>query len=131
MKKARRGYTLFEVLRVITLLVLMAAGGMPLLDARETGYRLTSAGHGVADSWAGDAVPVTDDGRQRSFPDVLVPRNIRDAHDAAVCWTGANPPPPPGPAIPPLALEEALPRGVAFTPPDAANQPPSGDTVLP
>jgi prepilin-type N-terminal cleavage/methylation domain-containing protein len=130
MKNARRGYTLFEVLLVVALLVLMAAIVVPSLDAMYADYRLGAAVDGVRASWAQSRAHAMDEGRPYRFAIVPGKSNYRVGPDSADFWNGSTPNPA-DPANPPLVLEDALPRGVSFTTADAANQPQGGDTVLP
>jgi len=131
MKKARRAYTLFEVLLVMTLLVLMAALVVPNLDAMFADYRLAAAVDGVRASWAQGRAHAMDEGRPYRFAIVPGKSNYRVGPDSSDFWTGSGSPAPADPANPPLVLEDALPRGVTFTTADAAYTPAGGDTVLP
>src|SRR5262245_18519123 len=130
MKNTRRGYTLFEVMLVIALLVLMAALVVPNLDAMYADYRLAAAVDGVRASWAQARSHSMDEGRGYRFAIVPGKGNFRVAPDSADYVTGAGPPAPPDPAKPPLVLEEALPKGITFTTAGAANQFPAGDTAF-
>jgi prepilin-type N-terminal cleavage/methylation domain-containing protein len=131
MKQTRRGYTLFEVLLVMTLLVLMAALVVPNLDAMYADYRLAAAVDGVRASWAQGRAHAMDEGRAYRFAIVPGKGNYRVAPDGADYWTGSGPPAPADPANPPLVFEEALPKGITFSTAGASNQYQSGDTALP
>ncbi len=130
----RAGFTLFEMMLVLGILVVLAAMIYPSLDAMYGGYRLTASADQVRAAWASARAHAMDDGRAYRFAVVPGKGNFRVAPDSPEYWAGNGGSPSDADlATQPLILEEAL-KGIGFTTLDAV---PSGgldqgaDSVLP
>jgi prepilin-type N-terminal cleavage/methylation domain-containing protein len=131
----RQGFTLFELLLVMAVIVVLAAVSYPSLDAMYGNFKVTAATDTVRGIWAEGRAHAMNEGRLYRFSVVPGKGNYRLAPDSADYWVGdSNPAEAPDPANPPLVVEAALPKGVAFTLGKGDQRPtgsPGGDTVLP
>jgi prepilin-type N-terminal cleavage/methylation domain-containing protein len=115
----RGGYTLFELLLVLVLLVLLTAIAYPTLDGVLASFRMTEAADMVRAAWADARAHAMNEGQAYRFSVVPGQGNFRVAPDSADYWAGNDPPNAPDPNNPPLVYDEALPRGVRFSTPDS------------
>src|SRR5262245_2035346 len=115
MTTARRGYTLFEVLLVLAILVLLAALVAPSLEAMYGDYKVTAAVDAVRGAWAQARAEAMDKGVAYRFALVPGGANYRIAPDTPDYWSGGDPPLALDPENAPVVLEDALPAGVRFT----------------
>ncbi len=116
MRRNRAGYTLFEVVLVVTLVAILAALGYPTLDTAYNGMKVQSAADAVRSAWAEAKAHAINDGRAYRFAYYPGKGNYRVAPDSADFWAGAA-----GDTAssdqgqdPPLVLEDALPRRLIF-----------------
>lgn len=111
----RGGYTLFEVVLVMTLVVILIGLGYPTLESAYSGMKLESAADAVRAGWAEAKAHAINDGCSYRFAVRPGQGVYRVAPDTADYWAGAS-------HVggvwqgeePPLDLEDELPRGVVF-----------------
>jgi prepilin-type N-terminal cleavage/methylation domain-containing protein len=126
MSTARQGFTLFELILVLAVMVVLAAIAVPSLDAMLGTYRVTAAGDSVRGAWALARAHAMNEGRPYRFSVVPHKGNYRLAPDSSEFWSGNGSAPNSTEAsAKPFILEEALPKGVRFSDP---NGPAKGDT---
>jgi prepilin-type N-terminal cleavage/methylation domain-containing protein len=112
----RQGYTLFEVVLVLALLVLLAAITYPSLDAMYGDSKVTAAGDMVRGAWAEAQARAMDEGRAYRFAVLPNQGNYRVAPDSADFWSGnGSSSRAPDATVRPLILEDKLPKPVLFT----------------
>ncbi|TMQ33677.1 MAG: prepilin-type N-terminal cleavage/methylation domain-containing protein [Planctomycetota bacterium] len=87
-RRSRQGYTLFEVVLVLALLVLLAAITYPSLDAMYGDSKVTAAGDMVRGAWAEAQARAMDEGRAYRFAVIPNQGNYRVAPDSADFWSG-------------------------------------------
>src|SRR5262245_48840117 len=135
MRASRQGFTLFELILVLTLIVILGAVSYPTLEAMYGGFKSTAAADAVRTCWAQARAKAMNDGIPYRFSVVPGKGNYRLAPDTGEFWSsnGATPSAT-DPANPPLVLEMALPKGVRFNTPKAVQAGDTGgdpaDTVL-
>ncbi len=132
--KPRRAYTLFELLLVVVLVVLLAAIAYPTMDSVLATFRMTEAADMVRANWADARAHAMNEGQAYRFAVVPGQGNFRVAPDSPDFWSGKDPPAATDPNNPPLVVDDALPRGVRFSTPDAyqsASADKSADSALP
>ena len=117
---ARRGYTLFELVLVLAILVVLAALAYPSLDSMYAGYRITAAADMVQASWASARARAMDEGRPYRFAVLLNKGNFRIAPEGADYWSGGDPAALGDPSAAGLVIEEVLPKGVRVCTHDAS-----------
>jgi prepilin-type N-terminal cleavage/methylation domain-containing protein len=125
--RARRAYTLFEVLLVLAILVILAAITYPSLDSMYGGYKVQAAADQVRGAWASARSRAVDEGRAYRFSVVQGKGNFRVAPDSHDFWKSSEPPRTEDSANPPLILGDALPKGISF----GDQLPANTDTILP
>lgn len=134
-RQDRPGYTLFELVLVLALLIVLTTIIYPSLDAMYGEYRLTQAADMVRAAWATARSRALDEGRPYRFAVVPDRGNYRVAPDSADFWAGnGDMPEAVDAATPPLILADVLPRGVRFTDAQdarAGQLDPGGESVLP
>jgi len=133
--QARPGYTLFEIILVLALIVVLTTLVYPSLDAMYGQYRLTQAADMVRAAWATARAHAMDEGRPYRFAVVPNKGNFRVAPDSSDFWGGQSSDSsgsPDSSGISPVS-EDALPKGVRFATADAVqsgNMDTSGDSFL-
>jgi prepilin-type N-terminal cleavage/methylation domain-containing protein len=118
----RRGFTMLEMLLVLAVVLVMAAVAAPSMEALQADSRLYAAADIIRARWADARARAAEDGIAYRFGVVQQTGRFRVAPDAGEFWSGDGPATPET-DVPPLVLEDTLPRGVAFA--DAAN--PTGE----
>jgi prepilin-type N-terminal cleavage/methylation domain-containing protein len=114
----RRGFTLLEVILVMTVIVLLAAMALPSIETMYGDVKVTAAADQIRGRWADARTKAIEEGRPYRFstqPD----GKFRIAPDAADFWAGGSGTPSDSVAAndsdtPPLVLEDALPKGITF-----------------
>ena len=124
----RPGYTLFELILVLAILVLMAAIVYPSFQSMYEGFKLGEATDKVRGGWASARTYAVNDSRSYRFSVVPGKGNFRVAPDAAEFWSGAEVAAN-GEGLP-FGLEDALPKGIRFTIGDNAVDA-TGESTLP
>ncbi len=110
----RRGYTLFELVLVLALLVVLAAIAYPSLDAMVGDYRIAAAVDQARAGWAQARSRSIDEGRAYRFAVIPNTGNYRIAPNSPEFWNAVGVPVTADGAVAPLVLEDGLPRGVRF-----------------
>lgn len=113
---SRRGYTLFEVVLVLAILIALTALAYPSLEAMYGDYRVTAAVDSVRAAWALGRTQALNEGRPYRFAVVYNQRDFRLAPEGSNYWTGGGDASPDDPDNPPVVVEEKLPDGVLFAP---------------
>jgi prepilin-type N-terminal cleavage/methylation domain-containing protein len=108
----RHGYTLFELVLVLAVLVLLSAIAYPSLKAMYGHYKMTGAVDTVRGAWAQARAHAIEEGRPYRFAIVPGTGQYRVAPDQPDYWSGS--PPASDPNGRALVLEKSLPGGVNF-----------------
>jgi prepilin-type N-terminal cleavage/methylation domain-containing protein len=127
---ARTGFTLFELVLVLAILVIFSALAYPSVNAFYSSHQMRRAADMVRTSWAEARAHAIDEARPYRFAIVPNKGNYRIAPHAPEYWSSDPPPAPADPANPPLVLSDALPKGLRFSTADAAG-PNAGPSSLP
>lgn len=132
----RSGYTLFEVVLVLALLVLLTGIVYPSFDSMYSDYRVHAAVDQIRALWATARAQAMNDGVPYRFAIVPGLGNCRIAPDTGDFWTTTeSPAPPPAENVEdaqPLVQDETLPRGVRCQNGEGApNVVEGGDSSLP
>jgi prepilin-type N-terminal cleavage/methylation domain-containing protein len=129
--RTRRGYTLFEVLLVMAILVILAAITYPTLDSMYAGYKVQAAADEVRGAWASARARAVDEGRAYRFAVVPGKGNFRVAPDTADYWQGSEPHSAQNSGNAPLILDDHLPKGISFVMLEGAQSgSPAADTIV-
>jgi prepilin-type N-terminal cleavage/methylation domain-containing protein len=123
--RPRRGFTLFEVILVLALLVILGALVYPSLDEMYGDNRLTAASDMVRAAWASARSHALDEGQAYRFAILPGEGNFRVAPDTSQFWGGTSgdntntPNDASADSDSSFVLEDALPKGVRFALPDS------------
>lgn len=136
MRRVRRGYTLFELIVVVALIVVLASLAIPSIENMYADSKLQAAVDQVGSKWAQMRTQAILEGRPYRFAVGSNGSDFRVAPDDSQYWGGGDPPAASNAAAPPLVVQESLPRGIQFTqadtvsanPYDALNPPPSSSS---
>jgi prepilin-type N-terminal cleavage/methylation domain-containing protein len=131
----QRGFTLFEVILVLVILLVLGAVAVSSMDSTFAHYKVTAAADMVRGAWAEAQSHAINEGRPYRFAIVPNKGNFRVAPDGAGFWAGGS-----GtaqqddPSNPAFVREGALPKGVRFSinsaqPADSFDQ--GGDSSAP
>lgn len=115
MRRARRAYTLLEMLLVLALLVILGALAYPSVDGMYSGIRLKAGADNLRSALAQARAHAMDEGCSYRFGVVAGQGNYRVAPEGADYWGDGAPAAPADPDNPPLVLEDKLPKGIVFT----------------
>jgi prepilin-type N-terminal cleavage/methylation domain-containing protein len=111
--RRRSGYTLFEVVLVMAVVVIISAIAYPSLKSMYGPYKLNGAIDTVRAAWANARARAIEEGRPYRFSVEPGGSHFRVAPDRSDYWGGSVPSnDPQGKA---LVYEEALPAGVRFS----------------
>jgi prepilin-type N-terminal cleavage/methylation domain-containing protein len=121
----RRGFTLFELVLVLAVLVTLAAIIYPSLEAMYGGYRLVAGVDMVRASWAAARSRAIEEGRPYRFAIIPGEGRFRVAPDGGTYWSD-NSPEENSNGPPPLIQEETLPKGIRFASTDSGAATDSG-----
>lgn len=136
-KRTRTGFTLFEVLLVVAIILIATALAVPALSSMQGGYKVQGAVDSVRAAWAAARAAATEQSRPYRFAVETGGRHFRVAPDEESYWSGGSGPSD-DPSGPGRIVEGALPAGVRFVingdpgapPPEATaaeeKAPPSG-----
>jgi prepilin-type N-terminal cleavage/methylation domain-containing protein len=130
-RQRRPAYTLFELVLVIALIGILLGLTYPSVDAMYAHLKLKAAADAVRGALATARAHAMDDARSYRFAVVANQGNYRVAPDGSEFWSGGEPPAAGDSSSPPLLLEDALPRGIAFTLDASRGGSSGGDTILP
>lgn len=114
----RKGYTLFELMLVLAMLVVLAAVAIPSMDSMSGTFRVTEAADMVRAKWALARSHAMNECRPYRFAVVPSRGNFRLAPDSSEFWAGGNPSGGSGSSggdQPALVQEDSLPKGVRFS----------------
>ncbi len=136
MPPQRRGYTLFELIVVVALIVVLAGLAIPSIESMYSDSKLQAAVDQVGGKWAQMRTRAILEGRPYRFAVGANGSDFRVAPDDGQYWGGGDAAAPSGSEAPPLVVEDSLPRGIQFTqadtasvnPYDALNPPPSSSS---
>ena len=117
---SRRGYTLFEMVIVVALIVLLSGLAIPSIESMYADYKLQSAVDQVGGKWALARTRAVTDGRPYRFSVGPGGDSFRVAPDDSQFWGGDAPPAADG-TVTPLVVEDSLPRGIQFAVPDTTD----------
>src|SRR5262249_53498742 len=113
-RRRRSGYTLFELVLVLAVIVMLAALTYPSLDTMSGGQRLFAASDQVKVGWALAQAHAMEEGRPYRFAIIPGKGNYRIAPDTPDFW-GGNGEASADPANPALVLIDTLPKGVVMS----------------
>jgi prepilin-type N-terminal cleavage/methylation domain-containing protein len=122
----RRGFTLLEVTLVLALIVILGAMAWPSIEAMYGDMRLTAAADQIRARWADARTQAIEEGRPYRFA-VQLDGRFRIAPDTSQEWGGGGTDLPPDTDVPPLVVEESLPKGVNFADGTGKDSTDSGD----
>src|SRR5215831_16602595 len=86
----RRGFTLFEIILVMAVLVILAGLSYPSLENMYGYYRVQAAADTLRGNWAEARTRAMEEGRPYRFAAVLGKGNFRVAPDGAEFWSGSD-----------------------------------------
>src|SRR5438105_14721693 len=110
---SRRGFTLLEVTLVMAVIVLLAAMAYPSLEAMYADIRLTAAADQIRAAWADARARAIEDGQPYRFAVLPQDGRYRVAPDSDFQADGGGAPVGDS-ELPPLVIEDSLPKGVRF-----------------
>jgi prepilin-type N-terminal cleavage/methylation domain-containing protein len=113
-RSRRRGYTLFEIILVLAILVIAAALSYPSLRSSYGYYKLQGGVDAVRSAWAHARARAIEEGRPYRFAVESGGRHFRVAPDHPDYWSGGDAPADDANGKG-MVLEQALPSGVRFT----------------
>jgi len=131
----RRGYTLFELLIVVAVVLILAGISIPSIESMYADSRLEAAADQVAGQWSAMRARAITEGRSYRFAVQPGGGDFRAAPDAPEFWSGADPPPvSANEPNAPLVVQDSLPTGIRFASiggddPAAAANPDTGEVV--
>lgn len=137
MGQPRAGYTLFELVLVLAILVILATLAVPSFQSASNSMRLTESADMLRAAWATARAHAIEESRPYRFAYVPNYGNYRIAPDSAEFWGGGTGPAEEfDPANPTYIDEQTLPRGVRFSTSEAiqsvqGNDYGNGDSFLP
>lgn len=127
MERARKAFTLFELLLVCAVLALLGAMLYPSIEGMYSGYRVSSSADQVRAAWAMARTHAMDEGRPYRFSVKPGTSEFRVAPDASSYWMGNDAlQQNDDPKNPPLIQSDEIPKPIVFniddsnplTPPD-------------
>ncbi len=121
----RRGFTLFEMVIVLALMLIIASLSIPSIESMYSDSKMQAGVDQVRGAWAGMRSHAISEGQQYRFGVSANGGDFRAAPDRPEYWAGDTPEPT-DPNNPPLVIQGTLPKGITFTVGDASD-PGSGD----
>ena len=125
----RRGYTLFEMVIVLALILIIAGLSIPSIQSMYSDSKMQAAVDQVRGAWAGMRSHAISEGQQYRFSVAVNGSDFRAAPDSSDYWGGGDPPAAADPINPPLVIQGSLPKGIRFT--ADANDPGAADPSTP
>ena len=110
----RRGYTLFELLVVVALVLILAGMAVPSIESMYADSRLEAAADQVAGQWSAMRARAITEGRPYRFAIQPGGGDFRVAPDAPEFWSGGDAPAASNDANAPLVAQDSLPAGIRF-----------------
>jgi Tfp pilus assembly protein FimT len=126
--RMRRGYTLFEMIIVCTLLLIVAGLSIPSIESMYSDSKMQAAVDQVRGAWAGMRSHAINEGQLYRFSVSLNGSDFRAAPDGSEYW-GGDAPAPTDANNPPLVMQASLPSHISFT--VDASDPGSADPSAP
>jgi prepilin-type N-terminal cleavage/methylation domain-containing protein len=126
----RSAYTILEVMLVLAIIVLLAAIAFPSIETMYGDVRLNAAADQIRARWADARTQAIEEGRPYRFA-VQTDGRFRVAPDTAEFWGGGgtgDSSTPNDTDMPPLDVEESLPKGVKFSDNGLSNSGDPGDS---
>lgn len=117
----RRGYTLFEMVIVCTLMLIIAGLSIPSIESMYSDSKMQAAVDQVRSAWAGMRSHAISEGQPYRFSVSAGGGDFRAAPDRPEYWGAGDPPTPTDANNPPLVIQGSLPRGINFTTGDAVD----------
>jgi len=110
----RRGYTLFEMVIVVAMILLLAGLAIPSIESMYADNHLQAAVDQVSSKWAEVRTRAILEGRPYRF--CFAPNGVdfRVGPDSPEFWSGGDPPPPTGSGPQPLVAQDTLPPDIQF-----------------
>jgi Tfp pilus assembly protein FimT len=116
MKHRRSGFTIFELVLVMVLIIIFAGLSYPTVSSMIGGFRAQAAVDQVRAVWAQARAKAMNDGLPYGFSVIGGSGNFRVAPDLTEFWSGTgNTEAAVEPGTKPLLLEQALAKGVIFS----------------
>ena len=115
MRPIRRGYTLFELIVVVALIVVLASLAIPSIESMYSDSKLQAAVDQVGGKSAQMRTRAILEGRPYRFAVGSNGSDFRVAPDDSQYWGGGDPPAASNAAAAPLVVQESLPHGIQFT----------------
>jgi len=120
--RSRQGFTLFEMILVLALIVLLSAALYPNLEAMYGDSKVTASGDKIRAAWAEAQAHAMNEGRPYRFAVRPFTGDFRVAPDVSDFWSGGSGAPDGSdPANPILVKEETLEKGVRFAAPETTS----------
>jgi prepilin-type N-terminal cleavage/methylation domain-containing protein len=116
----RPGYTLFEMVIVVALIVLLAGLAVPSIEAVYADYKLQSAVDEVRGRWAAMRARAVTEGQPYRFACISGTGEFRVAPDGGGYWGGGDAAPAADSGAQPLVVQDSLPPGITFAVNDAS-----------
>jgi prepilin-type N-terminal cleavage/methylation domain-containing protein len=121
----RRGFTLFEVVLVLAILIVLGALVVPSVNGMAASYQVTAASDMIRGGWASARSRAMDEGRPYRFAVTWGKGDYRIAPDSPEYWAGGGGTTDPnssadGTGEPALIVEDTLPKPVVFENADAS-----------
>lgn len=118
----RPGYTLFELIIVLAVLVILATLAVPSWQSASSTMRLTESADILRAGWATARAHAINEGRAYRFAYVPNHGNFRIAPDSSDFWGGSTPAAETDQTVQPYIDEDALPKGVRFSSAETVQQ---------
>jgi prepilin-type N-terminal cleavage/methylation domain-containing protein len=129
--RPRQGFTLFELVLVLAVLILLAAITYPSLDDMYAGMKVTQTADQLRAAFSEARAHAANESRAYRIAIIPGHGNFRVAPDSPEFWAGSGPPSADDTnGIPAYVLEGAAPKGVRIATSDAVGAG-DGDSALP
>jgi prepilin-type N-terminal cleavage/methylation domain-containing protein len=110
----RHGYTLFEMVIVVAMILLMAGLAIPSIEGMYADNHLQSAVDQVSGKWAEIRTRAILEGRPYRFCFAPNGMDFRVGPDSPAFWSGGDPPTSSDSGPQPLVAQDSLPPGIQF-----------------